>query len=353
MRIFLFISIGIISMSCKSEKESFKDISANEKIRALIIDGENNHGVWPMTTVLLKDYLEKSGLFDVDISRKAFVWQGPHSDHRHDEEWRKSLLDKYPIISKEAYQVVEEPQQDLDFAPDFEEYDVVISNLGWKASEWPEETQKSFEEYIQEGGGLVVVHAADNSFGKWSAYNKMIGLGGWDDRSQESGPYVYYNKSNEIVVDTTIGICGSHGPQQNFVVTNRVTDHPITADLPEQWMHGEDELYDRLRGPAENMTILATAYSDPELNSPPWNKEVKGSGRHEPVLMTIDYGKGRIFHTILGHSYYSMESVGFITTFLRGAEWAASGEVTQAVPHDFPKEDSPSHRTWMGNVDKP
>lgn len=350
-RMFLFIWVCSVTISCQPAQKASHETEAMKKIKALILDGENNHGVWPMTTAMLKDYLEESDLFDVDISRKAFVWQGPHSDHRHDEAWRKSLLDNYPVVSTDVYEVVEEPQQDLDFAPDFNQYDVVISNLGWKASDWSEETKESFENYIKNGGGLVVVHAADNSFGKWLEYNKMIGLGGWDDRSQESGPYVYYNEADELIVDPSEGLCGSHGQQQNFVVTNRVTDHPITAGIPDKWMHGEDELYDRLRGPAENMTVLATAYSDPELNGPPWNKEVKGSGRHEPVLMTIDYGKGKIFHTILGHSYYSMESVGFITTFLRGAEWAATGSVTQAVPQDFPNEDDPSRRVWKGNVD--
>ena len=101
-------------------------------------------------------------------------------------------------------------------------------------------------------------------------------------------------------------------------------------------MHTKDELYQELRGPAKNMTVLATAFADKEGNAAPWAPEQVGSGRHEPALMTIDYGKGRVFHTILGHTDYSMECVGFITTLQRGAEWAATGNVTQAVPDDFP-----------------
>jgi type 1 glutamine amidotransferase len=116
--------------------------------------------------------------------------------------------------------------------------------------------------------------------------------------------------------------------------------------LPAKWLHAKDELYERLCGPAENMTILATAYADEEMNAPPWNKNVKGTGMHEPVLFTIDYGKGRVFHTILGHMGYSMECVGFMTTFLRGAEWAATGRVTQQVPEDFPSADDISIRKW-------
>jgi type 1 glutamine amidotransferase len=111
--------------------------------------------------------------------------------------------------------------------------------------------------------------------------------------------------------------------------------HPITKGLPASWPHAKDELYDRLRGPALNMTILATAFSD---------KSTGGSDRDEPVLMTIKWEKGRIFHTVLGHiggnewTHPSVESASFKVTFLRGTEWVATGKVTQKVPADFPKK---------------
>ncbi|MEL6926456.1 MAG: ThuA domain-containing protein, partial [Bacteroidota bacterium] len=198
------------------------------------------------------------------------------------------------------------------------------------------------------GGGLVIIHAANNSWGDWAEYNKMIGLGGWGGRNTESGPYVFYDDDGKLVRDPSEGACGSHGPQFEYVVTTRSPEHPVMKGLPVSWLHTKDELYDRLRGPAENMTVLATAYSDTEGNGPPWNKEVKGTGRHEPMLMAMDYGKGRVFHSAMGHMGYSMECVGFMTTFQRGAEWAASGKVTQAVPGDFPTEAASVSRSWKG-----
>jgi hypothetical protein len=93
-------------------------------------------------------------------------------------------------------------------------------------------------------------------------------------------------------------------------------------------MHAKDELYDRLRGPAEKLTVLATAYSPPEQG---------GTGEHEPTLMTIEYGAGRTFHSTLGHSPEAMTCAGFQVTLCRGAEWAATGKVTLTdVPADFP-----------------
>ena len=108
---------------------------------------------------------------------------------------------------------------------------------------------------------MVVYHAADNSFPEWKEYNRITGLGGWGNRNEKSGPYVYY-KGDEIVRDdTSKGIGGTHGARNEFLVKTRNSQHPIMKGLPANWMHGTDELYSLLRGPAENMEILATANS--------------------------------------------------------------------------------------------
>ena len=354
LSIFLLLPIILFSLSaCDSITDKQTETTATNSnaklLKALIIDGENNHGVFPMTTMMMSDYLKATGLFTVDYARTTNTWQGPHYNQESlgvKVEDAAILFERYPLPNGLKTKPVKEPVPDPNFSPNFAAYDVVISNMGWKASTWPKQTQVNFEQYISKGGGLVIVHAANNSWGDWAAYNKMIGLGGWGGRNTESGPYVYYNDAGERIDDPSEGDCGSHGPEHEYVLTTRSPEHPIMKGLPQKWLHTLDELYDRLRGPAENMTVLATAYSDKEKNGPPWNKEVQGSARHEPLLMAIDYGKGRIFHSAMGHMDYSMECVGFMTTFQRGAEWAATGKVTQAVPSDFPTENKTSIRTW-------
>ena len=165
----------------------------------------------------------------------------------------------------------------------------------------------------------------------------MTGLGGWGGRSEKDGPYVYYDQEGKLVRDDTPGSGGGHGPAHEYEIVARA-EHPIIDGLPSSWMHAKDELYQTLRGPAKNMTVLATAFAE---------KKYKGTRRHEPLLMTIEYKKGRTFHLALGHADTAFECVGFITVFNRGCEWAATGEVTlKDVPDDFPDNEKSSLRKF-------
>lgn len=341
--ILLFALLPLL-FSCGEAKKQTPVEEPQEPLKLLIIDGQNNHYVWPKTTMMMKDYLEATGLFTVDIRRMDSVWLGIKYKESRPEPYT-SFIEAFPV-GDTSYHISHQPIATSDFAMDFNRYDVILSNLGNDSPLWPETTRTAFEAYMEQGGGLVIVHAANNAWGDWDAFNTMIGLGAWGGRDESTGPYVYYNEAHEIVRDSTQGVCGSHGPEYEFEITTRAPEHPIMKGLPPAWLHTQDELYERMRGPFENATILATAYADTEKNAPPWNPNIKGLGQHVPQLMAIAYGKGRIFHTTLGHFDYSMECVGFITTLQRGAEWAATGQVTQEVPLDFPSKDRTSSRKW-------
>jgi type 1 glutamine amidotransferase len=302
----------------------FAATSTAEPIKVLIVDGQNNHA-WRTTTPILRKILEDAKMFRVDV---ATAPEKPRPPQKPKDAQDAEAQAKYQSQLAEFKKAEAKYRtQFAAFRPKFADYAVVVSNYNGEL--WPEETCSDFVKFVSMGGGFVSVHAANNSFPEWPEYNAMIGVGGWGGRNEKSGPYVRL-RDGKFVLDTSKGSGGSHGRQHEFVVEIRKTDHPITAGLPEKWMHASDELYDRLRGPARNLTVLATAFADPKTG---------GSGEHEPMLMVIEYEKGRVFHTTLGHSDVAMKCTGFRTTFARGCEWAATGKVTQEVPADFPRPD--------------
>jgi type 1 glutamine amidotransferase len=266
---------------------------------------------------------------------------GPYHDWQRTTPVLKRILDETGLM---ATTVVTAPPAGRDFstfAPAWSTFKAVVMNYDAPDERWPAALKMSFEEYVHNGGGLVIVHAADNAFSGWAAYNEMIGIGGWRSRTQQAGPY-WFVRNGSVTSEATSGPTGSHGRRVPFQIAVRERAHPITRGLPALWMHQGDELYARLRGPGHNMTVLAAAYSDPDNN---------GTGRDEPMLLTIAFGNGRVFHTTLGHDVNAMSSVDFVVTLQRGAEWAATGQVTQTVPMTFPTANSVSYRADLAAMD--
>jgi uncharacterized protein len=280
--------------------------SKADPIPVLLVDGESGgpYHAWQLTTTVLKKELEDAGIFSVTVATSP----------KFGEDFSS-------------------------FKPEFGKYRVIV--LNYDAPDWPADLREQLENYVKNGGGLVIVHAADNSFPDWTAYNQMIGIGGWRNRTEKAGP-MWYFKDGKLVSDDSPGSAGAHGNRLPFQVETRAPEHPIMKGLPHVWMHGADELYGTLRGPGQNMTVLATAHSDPANH---------GSGHDEPMLMVLSYGKGRIFHTTMGHDVAALSCAGFITTYERGVEWAATGRVTQKVPADFPTAGSESLRVEIAKMD--
>lgn len=277
-----------------------------EPIRALIVSGQNNHN-WKVSHRAIKQILDNSGMFISDVVLT-------------------------PPVGGDMSR----------FNPNFDDYDVIV--LDYNGDRWGEKVDEAFLKYVQKGGGIIVYHAADNAFAGWDEFNKIIALGGWEGRDEKSGPYCYI-KDGKMVLDSSPGRGGSHGRQREYPMHCRNAEHPITKDLPDNWLHAQDEMYDFMRGPANIKDLLYSGKSDATTG---------GSGREEPLVFTVDYGKARIFHIMLGHCGASLENnpamqcAGFQTLLLRGAEWAATGKVTQPVPNDFPTNAAVSLRKDYG-----
>ena len=286
-------------------------VETSDQIEVLIIDGVNNHD-WENTTAATVATLEQTGRFVVDVSTSP----NRRSSREEWEAWRPAFFD----------------------------YDVVISDFNEDCAEeggceplWSAETMADFERYVREGGGFVAIHAADNHGAGWPEYNQMIGLGGWGGRRAGVSGYLLRLIDGEwAATSPDEGISGEHGPQREFLVIHDQPAHPILAGLPPEWMHATDELYSSLRGPAENIEVLAHSFS-------------LYTNENEPVYMLIPYGEGMVFHIPLGHyndesepSGVAVECVGYQTILARGTEFVATGEVTIGIPSAFPTAEASS-----------
>jgi hypothetical protein len=284
-------------------------------LRVMLLTGQSSkYHDWTKSAPLVKTYLEQAGRFTVDV--------------------------------------VTTPPAGADmagFAPKFAGYAAVV--MVYEGAEFPAATKAAFVAYMKAGGGLVVIHDTDNAFPFWPEWNEMIGVGGWGmkpdggigARDEKWGPKIRW-RDGKVFLDSTTPGNATHPPRHDFAVVTRAPQHPIMRGLPATWLHAHDEIYSQLRGPAKNVTVLATAQPDKA-------KFPTATGEHEPMLLALSYGQGRVFHTTLGHvgpndkpPFLSIACAGFIVTLQRGTEWAASGAVTQKVPADFPAAEKTSVR---------
>ncbi len=275
-----------------------------DPIKVLIVDGFSNHD-WKHTTRCIRAILEKTDSVDVAVST-------------------------YPADGS--------PKEVQAWKPRFDLYDVVIQTCNDinGGPRWPRSVEVALEEYVKNGGSLLVFHAGNNAFVKWDAYNRMIGLG-WRDK--DFGCALTIGKDGTVVrVPAGEGEKTSHGARFDAMLT-RVGDHPIHAGFPRQWVAADIEVYRYARGPAENLTVLSHA-KDPKL------------GINFPIEWTVTYGKGRIYNSTLGHVWKNQDKpegiccASFQTLLQRTVQWLAGKKVSPTLPKDFPTSEAASMRPY-------
>jgi type 1 glutamine amidotransferase len=191
-------------------------------------------------------------------------------------------------------------QPDTLVYKDLKKFDAILSNWNsWPDNNlrWPEETENGILKYLEEGGGLVFFHSSTSAFYTWPEFKK-ISTGAW-------------------VEDTW------HGRTNPTKVTIENQEHPITKGLSgfyifdELWINAEQN---------DRFQVLGNAINEEALDK---------VFENQPAIFVSDYGKGRIFHTLLGHDTRAMRNTGFQTLMLRGTEWAATSKVSLPIPKEL------------------
>jgi type 1 glutamine amidotransferase len=228
------------------------------KIQTTILTGANNHD-WGRSAPFCRDLLEGTGRFEVSLVTDPST----------------SLMEGEGQSPPQLYFV------------------------DYNGPDWEEPAQENLIQAIRAGAGICILHAANNGFAGWKAFEEMCAL------SWRAG--------------------SAHGAYHRFDVRISDPEHPITRGLPPVLRDHPDELYHGLVHMHEApYTVLATACSSHESG---------GSGKEEPVIVVRTYGRGRVFHCILGHVYKgggmeTFENPDFQKLLLRGCEWAATGDVS-------------------------
>jgi len=247
----------------------------NTKLQALIITGQNGHD-WRATTPVLREMLEATGRFEVRVTEE-FRGAGPET-----------------------------------LAP----YDLVILNYYDKRKpdlRWGSATDAALLDYVKSGKAVVIYHFSVAAFDGWTEFEKMC-AGNW--------------RSNN----------GHHSPKHDFSVKVVDDQHPITKGIKPVLPQANDELYANLAWrPPASYHVLATAWDDHALYQGKAKQPTPGAGLDQPMLWTVNYGKGRGFVTALGHDVPAMQTQTFVATFTRGAEWAATGAVTLPLTPEIAK----------------
>jgi type 1 glutamine amidotransferase len=129
---------------------------------------------------------------------------------------------------------------------------------------------------------------------------------------------------------------GHHSARHDFTITITDREHPITRGMRATFPQANDELYANLKWqPEGSYHVLATAYDDHALYKAGEKQPIPGAGLNQPMLWTTKFGSGRVLTTALGHDPDAMKLPGFVATFVGGAEWAATGDVTIPLPEEL------------------
>jgi type 1 glutamine amidotransferase len=227
-------------------------------------------------------------------------------ENNHDWEYTSKVhKETLEATGRFRVDITEKPGVDLADAGKLHQYGVFV--LDYNGARWGDAAEKAFAKAVADGTGVVFIHAANNAFTGWDEFEKMAGLL-WREGT-------------------------GHGEFHAFDVKITDKSHPITAGLSDLEAH-PDELYHKLVNTQHvPVTVLATAYSSPEK---------RGTGHDEPMAIVLNYGKGRVFQTPLGHvwrndekSRVSINDPQFKVLLARGTEWAATGSVTLPAEWTF------------------
>ncbi|MFH1741595.1 MAG: ThuA domain-containing protein [bacterium] len=243
-----------------------------------------------LLTLLLSPGLAWSGPAEAPPIRVLIVTGCDYPGH----VWRETTPEVRAALQEDPrFEVFVCEDPEIMATPMHERYDVMVLHYcNWEQPMPRQAVLDGLAESVENGMGLVVLHFTCGAFPEWPEFVKIIGRV-WD---RERG----------------------HDPYQPFTVNITNKEHPITRDMED--FETIDELYFCLTGDTK-IDVLMTAHSEK-------------TGQDEPMGFVLNYGKGRVFHTPLGHDVKSFSAPAVHDLLRRACEWAATGDVRRNTDNE-------------------
>lgn len=201
---------------------------------------------------------------------------GQHDYPRWQEKWLR-------LLARAATNAVVEKAWDWPTREQLATANVLVFYY-WN-HDWNDARYAQLDAFQQRGGGVVILHSACIADRDAEKLAERIGLSAQPDK-------VGYR----------------HMP---FDLRFVARDHPLTRGLPE-WLHFLDEPYWPLIGDPARVKVLATA-------------DVDGAAR--PLVWTFEKGRGRVFGSILGHYFWTLDDPLYRLLVLRAIAWAGGADL--------------------------
>ena len=237
---------------------------AEAPVKVLIVTGSADlpYHIWQETTASIRAILEANGHFDITV------------------------LENPKALNTDS----------------LKGFDVVV--LNYNGPRWPRESEEALETFIRNGGGFFAFHHA--SYGTFFGHEFRENR--WQQGSTGSGWEAFPVIIGASWLPENIG----HARRCVFEVDWVVATHPASSGLPKSFK-ANDELYHKL-DLSPDVLVLASALSPADLG---------GTGKREPMVWVNQFGRGRVYYTVLGHDTLAWEQPGMDSLLTRGVEWAA------------------------------
>ncbi len=177
-----------------------------------------------------------------------------------------------------------------------------------KAAAGEDVLKQNLLDFVQNGGGLVGIHSATDTYNDWKPYNDLMG------GSFEGHPW---------------------GAGETVRVKNLDPQHPLNAAFKNDGLTVKDEIYKfrpKTAQPTERHMLLALDANGTDMKKDDGDKDGQPDRSFYPIAWLSTHGKGKTFYCSLGHNDEIYWNPVVVQHYLAGIQYALGELPADATP---------------------